>query len=683
MPEFFLSNFNFSAEVLLSLIAKSPFDEIIRFPIPLEEINLKFFQVSDTILAFDISVGLLLLYFWQTVKVVSSQQTLLLTALKYQKEQQNININDELDNEDIWKDNFGTILSHSLNNQREFMYSLAQHQLNNSSTNPTMLVTDDDKVKYFPLNDPKNLCSKVYSKWKTLNRSYNSGTLSNGKSVQFLTFADGDIFSHMLTIQFPNSIAPRVFKIEAVVQDSVNNPKPFPTIQAADLSKCKFSPLKNGTIMIVPIDLTKSGTALNSYSSSDRYTRLSSELQTELTNLNAFFNKFDLFFFPYVSTSNSAVAEERVIILNTSLTDSSIFQTRANDMFPIMSSAQYSSKFKESHYLHGNVAVSFPTPSFSLFDIPYSEGSNIAQAQSESDFYDGTFLTSDRKIIVSKRVPFYHVSTLTKVYDMFGFDLFYRYNSKKVVSKPQTDITPPPFVSLVQGTFVIYNISQILFEHDMLFGIGNKSMIISANTYMNMNDLVTSFNAFFHGIAHAIFINTSRVLFFMKDGTHYNNIAFSFNYAVGNIGIVHQGLVSYREGTNYATPLLPMFDFTLTANVNLTKTFGTNHLLVAQAGENTVDNVVSMINSFNNYLQGLNEDLSWNVKASVQTDDQGNKYIFLENPTESFTVSTEFPLLYEYLGFDANSTSVNIPESITFSNDQNEALTLEELRALP
>ena len=678
MPEFFLSTLNLTAEVLLDLVKKASYDEIIRFPVDLSVINSKFFQVNETILACDNLLTLTIYVILLGVKVVSSQQTLQLTALNYQKQLQNITVNDELDNEEVWKFNFNNIVTAALNDQKEYLDSIQfEHFTNNLETNPTMLVTDDGKVKYFPLDDPKNLCSTINNKWKTLNRSRTSGTLPNGKNVEFLLFADGDIFSHILSIRFPNFITPRKFKIEAVVHDSVNNPKLFPTIQAADISKCIFSPLKSGNMMIVPIDLTKSGTALNDYSSNQRYTRQSTNLQTELASLNTYFNTFDLFFFPYVSTINSNISDQRVIILNTSLTNPNILQFRENDMFPMMSFTQYSSKYKGSYYIQSNVAISFPIPSFQLGGLSYSEGGNVSQANSESDFYNGTFLTSDQKIVVSKQLPFFHASYIPN--NFLGFDLYYHYNAKKIVSKPQTDITFQP-ASVSNAPFIVYKITEATFAHPIQFIKGDKSFQL--NEGLTMNNFVTGFNAAFIEVARAIFVDTSHFLLFMMDGSSpVTPFSVFFNTNVGSITIKYTGFVNYVQGTNYATPLLPVFDFTLTANVSLTKTFGTNRFLVAEEGLQTVDELVSMVNSFNTYLVGLNEGLSWNVKASVRTDVRNNKYLFLENRTESFTVSTEFPLLYEYLGFNSTSASVNLPESVTFKNHQNVDVSLEAIRA--
>jgi len=308
------------------------------------------------------------------------------------------------------------------------------------------LLEHSSGVKYLPKAHELNIAYQVYQ--KALRYNSNGGrtalvTNEYGDSVSVVRFLHGDTLNFDLRCDFFTPVPTKTYRF---TYHLVSNYLTYPVVPIISYTGWKSSGWQENSdlpMIVLPIDLTKTKTSLQTLNVSEMYTRQSTDYDTELLNLNIFYNPRGIFLFPYVSSS--VTSKKYVVIISTLVENSTnhLFNTldSENNMFPSLSSVNYLAQYKQTFYIASNKTATFPL-SFDYLetnvnnDVTTYTTRTVTAATAQAFTGDGKFLTEDNEIVVSHD----NVLQLADVGLNFGDYNGYPYEGRKAVADYKLNI---------------------------------------------------------------------------------------------------------------------------------------------------------------------------------------------------------------------------------------------------
>ena len=413
-------------------------------------------------------------------------------------------------------------------------------------------------------------------------------------------------------------------------------------------------------MVVLPIDLTKTKTSLQTYDESEIYTRQSTDYDTELVNLNVFYNSKGIYLFPYVS--NSVISKKYVVIVSNNGTNNTSYLfnilVNENNMFPALYWSNFLAQYKSTFYITSPKTATFPLS----FDYRYIKGTNgygdwyetksVNAVTAQAFSGDGKFLTTDNKIVISD-------DKLIKCEDLdliFGDYNGYPYWGRKAITNykanfPYTfDFTnattrsylflklfDPDASQFVESIFLSVPITIVFADL-----VGTPTLIIGPG-YKTLDNILTDIQTFSPTTVKAIKKENGITIFLVDQNIALNSLTisdttrFQIDSQVRNLKFVEPH-VCLAE--------LPIFNWELASSIIFLGYFVTDTVLV--------DYIVSLLNARNNGV----------VVAKVVY----RGYTFLTfTSSSSFVVDeTTTSEYYQLLGFKQAVSSTKYPVTVNY-----------------
>jgi len=522
------------------------------------------------------------------------------------------------------------------------------------------LLEHSSGVKYLPKAHELNIAYQVYQKALRYNSSGGRTALvtnAYGDSVSVVRFLHGDTLNFDLTCDFFTPVPTKIYRF---TYHLVSNYFTYPSVPITSYTGWKSSGWQENSdlpMIVLPINLTKTKTSLQTLNVSEMYTRQSTDYDTELLNLNIFYNPRGIFLFPYVSSS--VTSKKYVVIISTLVENSTnhLFNTleSENNMFPSLSSVNYRAYYKQTFYIASNKTATFPL-SFDYLeknvnnDVTTYTTRTVTAATAQEFTGNGKFLTADNKIVVSQD----NVLKLADVGLNFGDYNGYPYEGRKAVADYKLNI--PYYANFTLATTRSYlllrmfntstnavvdslNLTEpitIRFEDVP----SSPTLTVSAGT-ITLSDLMTQIQNFSPANLSAGPKGDGIIIYMLNMNIAVNSLTIS-DTTIFRIDPQVNNLQFFQPYV--CLPELPIFAWELTSPI----TFFGNSL----TGTVAINDIVTMLNARNNGI--------------VVSSRVGNLATFLMfTSLSSFVIDeTTFSEYYRLLGFKQPVSSELFPARI-------------------
>lgn len=650
--DLFFSVFNSTLTFTEPFILKA--DETMHLYVMLEDLSRLSAKLNDDVYYTE-AMGLLSTIFVTRFRTLTSNKTFLDDALSYVASETDTTLSD-IQNKDDWK----LILKNKMdeiNNILDTLIRSTRYDVQDELKHPDML-QHSSGVKYLPKFHPLNIAYQVYEKSRRYFRNTISSTNVFGDVVSKVDFKNGDTLSFDLLCNF---IAPVPSKSYRFTYHMVTEFYIYPTIPIISYSGWKSSAWQPETPMaVLPIDLTKTKTYLQVYNDSDFYARQSTDYDTELVNLNMFYNSRGIYFFPYVSSS---VIPKKYVVIVSNLGENNTsclfnFYDSENNMFPMLFFSNFLAQYKQTFYLTSNKTATFPL-SLEYRYVKAQNGLNdwydtksVNAATRQAYTGDGKFLTTDNKIVISD-------DKLIKCDDLdliFGDYNGYPYWGRKAITSykanfPYTfDFTnattrsylflklfDPDASQFVESIFL--PVSVMIVFADL---VGTPTLIIGPG-YKTLDNILTDIQTFSPNYVKAI-KKENGIAFFLKES----------DMSFGSLNVSDQTRVQIDSQHYYLKFVephvclaeLPIFKWELASPI----TFFGNSLTATVL----VDDIVSMLNARNNGV----------VVAKVVN--RGYTFLTFTSSSSFIVDETTTSEYYQLLGFKQAVSSTKYPVTVNY-----------------
>jgi hypothetical protein len=381
-------------------------DETVHLYINTVSVNNAFVKLNDDVYYLSNS-GAFISVFAQMLKTIPGNVLFYDDALAYVATETDVSLSDIANKED-WK----LALNEKIVTINTTLYKLVRslvYNVDQQSKHPDLL-QHSSGVQYLPKTHPLNFVYQVYQKatrYGGVRISY--GTNKFGDAVTSVNFLDGDTYSFDLQCTFLPTVPTKTYRF---TYHLVTNYFTYPVVPILSYTGWKSSGWQQNSFLpmiVLPIDLTKTTASLVTYNESQIYTRQSTDYDTELVNLNIFYNPRGIFLFPYVSSS--VISKKYVVVISTLEENSTShlfnFYDSATSMFPTFFFSNFVAQYKRTFYIASNKTATFPL-SFKynyasyFYQNSYSfEEKDVTAATAQAFTGDGKFLTTDNKFVLS------------------------------------------------------------------------------------------------------------------------------------------------------------------------------------------------------------------------------------------------------------------------------------------